>query len=200
MNLDDDLCLLQAMAQARDLALELCDATGLRRRLRPPLERAQTSQRSIVPLSPPVRQQRRVQTLPPKQGTDLARAATPFHLAQDPDLVLRREPPTRRLRRDLRVWRLRLSRSVRRRVRPLNFDHLVILSPALLQGKFRRTIVSRYVDTQGISSVQAPVNRAIRCGSKQLLPTDVRHMDRPYAYRRPQNISFGHGIITAISR
>src|SRR5207247_1857654 len=69
-----------------------------------PAPPAQCLQRSTLPLETPGAQVRRVQPLAAQQGSDRARLLLALRVPQDPQLVLRGEPPPRRLRAHLGIW------------------------------------------------------------------------------------------------
>ncbi len=71
----------------------------------PPARALQGLQRAALALAAPLRQKRRVQPLATQQRTDLTRARARVGLAQDPQLVLRAEPPPARALDQLGVRR-----------------------------------------------------------------------------------------------
>ena len=106
LDLDDRLGLLQLPLQPRVLTLQLLHPRihGLAASARASA-RSQPGQRPLLPLAAPRRQVRGVQPLAPQQRADLAGRLARVRLPQDPQLVLRAEAPTLRLRRHLGVGR-----------------------------------------------------------------------------------------------
>src|SRR2546423_349030 len=86
LNIDDDVRLTQIFGQARILAEKFLDFLfqGIVLGLRPALLRSQGLRDAVGPLSPPIGQQRRVQTFAAEQSAQAAsRRSSRFGLQQD---------------------------------------------------------------------------------------------------------------------
>jgi len=105
LDLNDGLGLFEPTLKLRLLPIGLSQRGGQRvgrRGLRPALERFQRLKRPGVPLATPVGQRRRVQTFPAQNGRDPAGVRRPIRLAQNPQLLRRREGSSFRTGRQFR--------------------------------------------------------------------------------------------------
>jgi hypothetical protein len=104
LNLDDRLGLLEAVRQPRVLApqaFQFLTLGGVGQRFAAALLRSERVQRPGVTLFTPSHQVGRIKSFPTQQLTELAARLAAFRLGQNPQLVLRIEPPPARF-----LWHL----------------------------------------------------------------------------------------------
>ena len=107
LNVDDDMGLTQIFIQSRILSAKLLDfflhrvALGLR----PAFLRSQSLKDSVGSFSPPMSQQRRVQTFATKKSTEAAsRCSSDFRFFKDALFIFSGVGPPLWLSHDLRIW------------------------------------------------------------------------------------------------